>query len=100
MECLFKLDLFAKETNLYYKGKSQKNTIIGLIFSIIHIILFIAYLIYKLVRMIKRKDVVFYDSYAYEEEIPSINLTKENFNGAFTVGGLIDETYIILKLII
>jgi len=47
--------------------------------------------------MIKRKDVVFYDSYAYDKEIPSINLTKENFNGAFTVGGLIDETLYYIK---
>ena len=97
MKCLFELDLFSKEPNLYYKGKSQKNTIPGLIFSIIHIILFVAYLIYKLFRMFKRKDVVFYDSYAYDKEIPSINLTKENFNGAFSVGGLIDETIYHIK---
>ena len=97
MKCLFDIDLFSKEPNLYYKGKSQKNTIIGLIFTIIHILLFISYLIYKLIRMFKRKDVVFYDSYAYDKEIPSINLTKENFNGAFTVGGLIDETLYYIK---
>ena len=97
MKCLFELDLFSKEPNLYYKGKSQKNTIPGLIFSIIHIILFVAYLIYKLFRMFKRKDVVFYDSYAYDKEIPSINLTKENFNGAFSVGGFIDETIYHIK---
>ena len=92
MKCLFDIDLFGKEPNLYFKGKSQKNTIIGLIFTIIHILLFVSYLIYKLIRMFKRKDVVYYDSYAYDKEIPSINLTKENFNGAFNVGGLIDET--------
>ena len=97
MKCLFDIDLFGKEPNLYFKGKSQKNTIIGLIFTIIHILLFVSYLIYKLIRMFKRKDVVYYDSYAYDKEIPSINLTKENFNGAFNVGGLIDETIYYIK---
>ena len=47
--------------------------------------------------MFERKDVVIYDSYAYDEEIPSINLTKENFNGAFSVGGFIDETFYSVK---
>ena len=97
MKCLFDMDLFGKEPNLYYKGKSQKNTAIGLIFTIIHLILFLAYLTLKLVRMFERKDVVIYDSYAYDEEIPSINLTKENFNGAFSVGGFIDETFYTVK---
>ena len=92
MKYLYEFDLFGKEPNLYYKGKSQKNTIQGLIFTLIYVPLFLIYLIYKLDRMIKRKDVVFYDSYAYDKEIPSIALTKENFNGAFTVGGFIDET--------
>jgi len=97
MKYLFDIDLFGKEPNLYYKGKSQKNTKIGKRFTIIHIILFVSYLIYKLIRMLKRKDVIFYDSYAYDKEIFSINLTKENFNGAFNVGGLIDETIYYIK---
>ena len=97
MKYLFELDLFGKEPNLYYKGKSQKKTIQGLIFTLIYVPLFLVYLIYKLDRMIKRKDVVFYDSYAYGKEIPSIALTKENFNGAFSVGGFIDETLYYIK---
>ena len=97
MKCLLFMDLFGKVPNLYYKEKSQKKTIIGAIFSIIHILFFLAYLIFKFVKMINRDDVVFYDSYAYDKEIPSIELTKENFNGAFTVGGFIDETLYYIK---
>ena len=96
-KCLLFIDLFGKEPNLYYNEKSQKKTIIGAIFSIIHMSLFLLYLIFKLVRMFNRKDIVFYDSYAYDKEIPSINLTKENFNGAFTVGGFIDEILYYIK---
>ena len=69
MKFLFDMDLFGKEPNLYYKGKSQKNTVIGLIFTIIHLILFLAYLTLKLVRMFERKDVVIYDSYAQKKTL-------------------------------
>ena len=97
MKCLFDLDLFAKEPDLYYKGKSQKNTIIGLIFTINHILLISFFLIFKLIRMIKRKDLEFYDTYAYDKEIPSINVTNESLYGAFSVGGFIDETLYYIK---
>ena len=97
MKYLFELDLFGKEPNLYYKGKSQKKTIQGLIFTLFYITLFLIYLFYKFDRLIKRKDAVFYYSYEYDNEIPSIVLTKENFTGAFTLGGLIDETLYYIK---
>ena len=44
--------------------------------------------------MIKRKDVVFFDIYAYDKEIPSIAITNEQFYTAFTVGGIVDENFI------
>ena len=97
MKYLLLIDLFGKEPNLYYKRNTQKKTIIGAIVSIIHIILFVLYLFYKFNRMIKRKDVEFYDSYVYDKEIPSIALTNESFYGAFSVGGLIDETLYHIK---
>ena len=92
MRHLLNLDLFGKVPEFYYKGKTKKNTIIGLVFTFIQISLFLAFLIYKLVRMIKRKDVKYYDTNAFNEEIPSITITNEQFYGAFTVGGSIDET--------
>ena len=96
MKCLFDLDLFGKEPDLYYNGKSQKNTFIGLFFTIVQSLLVCFFLIFKLIRMIARKDFEFYDTYAYEE-IPSINITNESFYGAFSVGGFIDETIYYIK---
>ena len=92
MKCLFNLDLFGKEPELYYKGKSKINTILGLVFTFIHISISLTYFIFKLVRMIERKDVTFYDTYAYDQEIPSIAITNEKFYTAFSVGGIVDET--------
>ena len=91
------MDLFGKEPDLFYKGKSKINTIIGTFFSFIYISLYLSYLFYKLLRIFERKDVKFYDTYAFDEEIPSINITNEEFYGAFTLGGSIDETLYHIK---
>ena len=77
------IDLYGKSPELYYKGKSNKTTWVGRILTILYIIIYIAFLIYKLNRMINRVDVTFYDTNAYTGEIPSIHLNKENFYGGF-----------------
>ena len=46
-------DLFGKLPELYYKGKSKKSSILGIVLTVIYIVLYIAFLIYKLVRMFK-----------------------------------------------
>lgn len=91
LKCLYDFDLFGKEPDLYYKGKSKKTSKFGAIFTILYIAIYIIFLIYKLLRMIKRIDVTFYDTYAYKD-FPSINLTNEEFYGGFSVGSKIDET--------
>ena len=83
-------DLFGKVPELYYKGKSKKASTFGIILTIIYIILYIAFLIYKLIRMFKRVDVTFYDSYTFQG-LPSIKLTNNEFYGGFGMGGIIDE---------
>ena len=88
---IYDIDLFGKEPELYFKGKAKKPSKIGLVFTIIYIILYISFFIYKLIRMIKRTDVTFYDSYAYND-FPSLKLTNENFYGGFSMGGIVDET--------
>ena len=97
MRFLFNLDLFAKEPDLYYKGKPKKSSLIGLFASFLYISLYISFLIYKLDRMFKRKDVKFYDTYAYNKQVPSINITNEEFYGAFAMGDRRDETLYHIK---
>ena len=90
-EFLLELDFFGKEPNLYFEKKKKKTSYTGLIFTLIYIIIYVAFFIYKIVRMAKRIDVTFYDTYAYKD-FPSIKLTNEEFYGGFSMGGIIDET--------
>ena len=83
-------DLLGKVPELYYKGRSKKSSTFGIILTVIYIVLYIAFLIYKLVRMFKRVDMTFYDSYTFNG-LPSIKLTNNEFFGGFGMGGIIDE---------
>ena len=93
MLCIFKskfdiikrVDMFGKQASLYIKGREKKKTTFGSIFSIIYIILYISFLIYKLKRMVSKKDVKFYDTFKYMEKPPSIRLSKNNFYGGFAL---------------
>ena len=87
---LTEFDLFGKTPELYYKGRSKKSSTFGIILTILYIILYITFLIYKLVRMIRRVDVTFYDSYTFIG-LPSISISNEVFYGAFGMGGIVDE---------
>ena len=82
---LEEVDFYGKEPEFYINGNSQKVTFIGRIFTIIFIIIYIAIFIYKIYRMYQRIDITFYDSYSDNEEIPSINVTNENFYIAFSI---------------
>ena len=83
-------DLFGKLPELYYNGKSKKSSVFGIVLTVIYIVLYIAFLIYKLVRMFKRVDVTFYDSYTFKG-LPSIKLTNNEFYGGFAMGGIVDK---------
>lgn len=92
------IDIFGKEAELYYKGKENKTTWIGFVFTILYAAIYIAFFIYKINRMLKKTDVIFYDTFAYTEEPPSIKITNENFYGGFaledpeTYDTIVDET--------
>ncbi len=86
-EFLYEMDMFGKTPEFYFQGRPKKVTTIGVIFTFIYIALYIAYFIYKLVKMIQRVEVTYYDTYAFTGETPSIQLTSDNFYGGF---GLLD----------
>ena len=87
MFCSFikRFDLYGKNPEFYFKGKSNKTTWVGRVFSLLYIIIFVLSLIYKLNRMIKRKDVTFYETNTNNGEIPSIKLNKEIFYTAISL---------------
>ena len=90
-EIISNFDLFGKEPEFFYKGKHQRVSWFGRIFSVLYIVLYAAFLIYKIVRMLEKVDIDFYETYAFSG-IPTIKLNNELFYGGFTIGGIIDET--------
>ena len=90
-EIISNFDLFGKEPEFFYKGKHQRVSWFGRIFSVLYIVLYAAFLIYKMVRMLEKVDIDFYETYAFSG-IPTIKLNNELFYGGFTIGGIIDET--------
>ena len=93
MKCLCNLhcrlvkdvDMFGKEPELYYKGKPKKTSWIGRIFSFAFVIIYFAFFVYKLVKMLKKTDCTFYDTFTYAPEPPSVKITNENFYGGFAL---------------
>ena len=92
------IDLFGKDPELYYKGKNKKSTLVGRIFTVLYIVIYIAFFLYKLIRMLQKVDVTFYQTTAFTGDIPSIHLTNDLFYGGFalsnarTLQPCIDET--------
>ena len=92
------LDLFGKEPELYYKGKSKRSSRVGRFFTIFYTFLYTAFFIYKVIRMIKKIDITFYETTTFTGDVPSLNLNNENFYGGFalanplTLNTFIDET--------
>ena len=89
-EFLSEFDLFGKEPELYFKGKSQRTSIFGKILTYFYALLYAAFFIYKIVRMLKKVDISFYETYAFSG-IPSIHLNNHLFYGGFAIGGTMDE---------
>ncbi len=87
--------LFGKEPELYYKGNSTKTSWIGRILTLLYIAIYIAFFAYKIVRMVKRVDVTFYENNVFTGEIPSATLNTEIFYGGIGLKNpYTDENYI------
>ena len=92
------IDLFSKSPDIYFKGKPQKSSLIGRIFTISYFAIYFFFFIYKIIRMSLKKEISFYETQTWTGEIPSLNLTNDYFYGGFALvnvssGDLfIDET--------
>ena len=101
---LHDIDLFGKNPELYYKGKNKRSALIGRIYTILYVLIYLNFLIYKLIRMILKVDVTFYQTTAFTGEVPSIHLTKDIFYGGFalssatTIQPFIDESIYYIDL--
>ena len=81
----FDIDLFGSDVDIYYKGRPKRNSWIGRIFTILYLGIYIFFLIFKLIRMVNKVDVTFYDTYAFNGEPPSMKLTSETYQTGFAL---------------
>ena len=79
------IDMFGKEPQLYYKGEEKKTSWIGRIFIILFVVAYFAFFIYKVIRMMRKTDVTFYDTFTYAPEPSKVRITNENFYGGFAL---------------
>ena len=97
------IDMFGRKLKLYYNGRPEKTSWIGTFFTLLYMSIFLIFVIYKLKRVMNKKDGTFYDTYTYSEQPPFIKLSNENFYGGFgiedpeTYDTFIDETIYIPK---
>ena len=82
------IDLFGKEPELYFKGNAKRTSWVGRIFTVFYAMIYMAFFLYKLVRMIQNKDVDFYQTTTFTGETPSIHLDNEAFYGGFALGNV------------
>ena len=80
------IDLFGREPKLYYKEKPKRKTYFGSLTTITYVVIYIAFFVYKINKMMKKVDVSFYETYAYTNSTPEIELSNENFYGGFSLG--------------
>ena len=90
-EFLSEFDLFGKEPELYFKGKSQRTSVFGKFLTYFYLFIYAAFFAYKIVRMLEKVDISFYETYAFSGT-PSIKLTNDLFYGGFSLGDIIDDT--------
>ena len=79
------IDMFGKEPELYYKSRPKKTSWIGRILSFLFVLVYFAFFLYKLIRMLKKVDVTFYDTFTYADKPPAVPLTNNNFYIAFAL---------------
>ena len=96
-------DLFGKEPDLYYKGKYKKTSWMGRFFTELYSLSYFSFLFFKIIILIRKTDITFYDTFTYSSEPPKIKVTNENFYGGFaledpvTYDVFIDESIYIPK---
>ena len=83
---LFKdVDMFGKEPELYYKGRPKKTSWIGRILSFSFVLIYFAFFLYKFIKMMKKTDVTFYDTFTYVSKPPQVPITHNNFYVGFAL---------------
>ena len=81
----FDIDLFGSNVDLYYKGRPKRNSWVGRILTLVYAGIYIIFFIFRVIRMVNKEDVTFYDTYAFNGEPPYMKLNTENYRSGFAI---------------
>ena len=79
------IDMLGKEPELYYKTRPKKTSWMGRILSFSFVLAYFSFFLYKFIRMMKKTDVTFYDTFTYADEPPAVPITHNNFYVGFAL---------------
>ena len=79
------IDMFGKEPELYYKTRPKKTSWIGRILSVSFVLVYFGFFLYKLIKMLKKTEVTFYDTFTYAPKPPQVPITHDKFYVAFAL---------------
>ena len=81
----FDIDLFGSNVDIYYKGRPKRNSWVGRILTLVYAGIYIIFFIFRVIRMVNKEDVTFYDKYAFNGEPPYMKLNTENYRSGFAI---------------
>ena len=79
------IDMFGKEPELYYKTRPKKTSWVGRILSFSFVLIYFAFFLYKFIKMLKKVDVTFYDTFTYAPSPPQVPITHDKFYVGFAL---------------
>ena len=80
-----------KSQNYISKENHKEHQKLGKVLTYFYIIIYIGFFLYKIIRMLRKVDITFYETNAFSG-IPSIKLSNDLFYGGFSLNGVIDPT--------
>ena len=98
---ILNFDIFAKRATFFFNNQEKIGSFFGLFLTLLYAVASIILFIYHVIITIRRQEIRVYDSTLYAQEMPIIELDKENFNFAFgledpiTLNRFVDETIYI-----
>ena len=93
IDCNFYQNLIylEKSQNYISKENHKEHQKLGKVLTYFYIIIYIGFFLYKIIRMLRKVDITFYETNAFSG-IPSIKLSNDLFYGGFSLNGVIDPT--------
>ena len=102
---LLGLDIYARRIGFFYNNRERISSYSGLFLTFIYVVASIILFIFFMIKTAQRKEIRVYDSSFIAQEMPIINLEKNNFYFAFglenpkTLNRFVDESIYIPEVV-